>query len=379
MQTYLRFLLGPAVMAGVAFFLLAQDAVKEPATGKVLLLKNGSVLEGDIAQVGTQMCIRRGASEVWIDASKASRLCADWDDAYVHMQTLLKLDSAAERVKFARWCHLYHLNEKALEQARKAMELQPNHRDAKQLVSMLERSLKETPSKPNVPMASTPRTAPAPSIDVTAETLVSFTARVQPILMNTCVSCHGTGFVGKFRLERTSEGGYQIATRNNLNAALGYFDLDRPTQSLLLVKAIEAHGNTPLPPIKDRGAAPFQTMQSWIEQTIACNPQLKKQAPAEKSAKAEASPAPIVVSRSIPRIEVVAETKRPTEEPSRVLPAKASQIPILQMYQSVKQDPPRASSNATSPRTSAPEREWCDPEIFNEMSRSKTPANSVGR
>src|ERR1700722_12003774 len=120
MNTFCRFVLAPALLSGVGLFLLAQDTVQERTTGKVLLLKNGNVMEGDIEKVGAQVCIRRGSSEVWIDLDKTARLCADWEDAYAHMQSLLKLDSATDRVKLARWCLLYRMNDKALRQANQA-------------------------------------------------------------------------------------------------------------------------------------------------------------------------------------------------------------------------------------------------------------------
>ena len=82
MKTYLPFLIVPAAIVGVAIFVQAQDADKERTTGKVLLLKTGHAMEGDIDKVGTQLRIRRGKSEVWIAADSAVRLCADWDDAF---------------------------------------------------------------------------------------------------------------------------------------------------------------------------------------------------------------------------------------------------------------------------------------------------------
>ena len=68
-------------------------------SGKVLLLRNGQVLEGEIDKVGMQMRIRRGMSEVWIAADLSARLCADWDDAYLFMRTLIKEDNAHDQVR----------------------------------------------------------------------------------------------------------------------------------------------------------------------------------------------------------------------------------------------------------------------------------------
>src|SRR5713226_1715973 len=176
MKTYFRFLIVPAVFAGVGFFLHAQDGDQARIKGKILLLKTGHAMEGDIEKVGTQWCIRRGRSEVWIAEDKAIRLCADWDDAYAYAQTQIKLDDANDRVKLARWCHIHRLTEKALEQARAALELQPQNADAKQIVMLLERALKEPPAKPATPApaAATRPVEPAPTVDVSFESQVAF-------------------------------------------------------------------------------------------------------------------------------------------------------------------------------------------------------------
>src|SRR5450432_1898 len=98
MNTFFRFLLVPAIFAGAGFFLQAQDAEKERMRGKVLLLKTGHAMEGDIEKVGTQLCVRRGKSEVWIAEEKALRLCADWDEAFAYALSQIKASDANDRV-----------------------------------------------------------------------------------------------------------------------------------------------------------------------------------------------------------------------------------------------------------------------------------------
>jgi hypothetical protein len=267
-----------AVLAlGAAVVLHAQDAGKERGRGKVLLLKNGHAMEGEVEHIGQQYCIRRGPSEIWIASDKAARLCADWDDAFRHVQSLIKPDDANDRVKLARWCHLNRMNERALEQARKALELQPTHADAKQIVTTLERAKLEPVKKPAAPpiVVAAPKMEPAPTVDVTSETMISFTTKVQPILMNTCATCHANGQGGAFVLDRVYDATQKASSSRNLAAVLSQVDLERPAISPLLVRAITPHGGDSLPAIKSRDAKPLQAMQQWIEQTVAKNPQLK--------------------------------------------------------------------------------------------------------
>jgi hypothetical protein len=331
MKTLLPCLIGPALLAGVGYYLHAQDAAEKPATGTVLLLKNGQVMEGDIEKVGTQMRVRRGASEVWINADLSARLCADWDDAYVFMQTLIKADSAGDQVRLARWCNMHHMNDKALTHAKIALDLQPDHAGARQIVTLLERSQREPGAKQAPVSISTPASTSAKSsesafLDVTAETSIAFTAKVQPILMNTCACCHANGGGGKFVLERVSEGGQKVASLRNLAAVLNYIDMDRPSISPLLVKAVSPHGSG-TPPIKDRSAKPFIALKDWLDLTIARNPQLKEYHAAKKGV--------------------------PTKTPS---------------------DQPRVgfgSQNAATP-------EWCDPDIFNDWAHPRSGGPSAG-
>ena len=383
MNTFCRFVLAPALLAGVGFFLLAQEPIQERKTGKVLLLKNGNVMEGDIEKVGTQMCIRRGTSEVWIDLDKTARLCADWDDAYAHMQTLLKMDSATERVKLARWCLLYRLNDKALQQASQALQLQPNHREAKQLVAMLERAQKEPPPKSSVPAEAAPAPvppSPAPNMDVVAETLIHFTTRVQPILMNTCASCHATGHGGNFRLDRVADAGQKAATRQNLNMVLAYLDLERPAISPLLLKAVEVHGNGPLSPLKDRGAKPFQTMQQWIEQTIARNPQLKDYHAARK---AKSSAEGKIAAESTPGAEAASAPKTTPVTPLTGSADKTAElwkrkIEADRLAQVAKVNPPRVEPTVVSQTSTAlPASDPFDPAEFNQRAHPRK--HSVGK
>jgi hypothetical protein len=339
MKTYARFFIVPVVFVGLGFFLHAQDGDKGRGKGKILLLKTGHAMEGDIEKVGTQFCVRRGKSEIWIAEDRAIQLCADWDDAYAYAQTQIKRDDANDRVKLARWCHMHRLTERALEQARAALELQPHNSDAKQIVTLLERALKEPPAKPATPAPAAPArpVESAPTVDVSFESLVAFSTKVQPILMNRCAACHAGASGGKFHLDRVAESGQRASTQRNLAAVLTYVDLDRPSISPFLLKAITPHGDAQIPPIKDRTAKPMQTMQQWVEQTVAKNPQLKDYH-AKKQPPGSAQPKPKsvfptqrsatprqsddVVSQPVPRLEI------DEKNPPRVPPAEVTRPPM---------------------------------------------------
>jgi hypothetical protein len=351
MKTLSRWLLVPALVVGSGYALRAQEPGEDGPTGKILVLKTGHVMEGDIKQVGTQMCVRRGTSEVWIAANKTMRLSPDWLDAYAFMQTLIKEDVASDRIKLARWCHTNKLPAQALEQARIALALQPENADAKQLVTLLERALQEPPPQPTAAKLTptpTPKLEPVAAVDVTAETLISFSSKVQPILMNTCASCHAADADRKFHLERVSAGGHKVATQRNLAAVLQYVDLDRPTISPLLVKAVTPHGRDLTAPIRDRSAKPFESMQQWIVETIKKNPHLKEYRDAKKPVKT-----------------------RPEEKPSTFSTHSSSVLPDA--GEDVSRPAPRLEVTAlkTAPAAPPPERDPFDPAWFNEWAHPR--------
>ncbi len=349
MNKILPCLLAPVLVAGLGYCLFAQDA--EPRTsGKILLLKNGNVMEGDIDRVGAQIRIRRGPSEIFLAADSAVRICIDWDDAYVFMQTLIKPNSAGGHVALARWCNMHHMDDRALEQAKIALALQPDHTGARQIVTLLERSMKQPASRPAVPapVIAVKTQENVTPIDVTTETSVAFSTRVQPILMNACASCHASGVGGKFVLERVSDGSKKTSTQFNLAAVLGYVDLDRPTISPLLTKAVTPHGGAVSSAIKDRNSKPFVAIKDWVDLTITKNPQLKEYQAIRKGT-------PVKTSTPQPRSDFGAQQQQ------SAAPSHAPQPVAVQRLQ--------------APTV----REWCDPDIFNDWAHPRVQPQQTAR
>ena len=111
---------------------------------------------------------------------------------------------------------------------------------------------------------------PAPPIDISSDAFAAFATRVQPILMNTCVSCHSGGRGGNFQLVAT-DGGQRASTQANLAAVLEQVRTDNPALSPLFIKALSRHGNAAGAPLKDRQAIPYRTLQGWVDYLLATN------------------------------------------------------------------------------------------------------------
>ena len=162
--------------------------------------------------------------------------------------------------------------------------MRPTHEESRQLVAMLTRTVASNQNTPANPSRPNKIAVAPPAPDISSDTFALFATRVQPILMNTCISCHTGGRGGDFQLIRT-EGGQRSSTQANLAAVMAQVRVDNAILSPLLIKAVSPHGNAASAPIKDRKSIPFQTLQGWIEYVLVNNPHLKykeKEVVAEK-------------------------------------------------------------------------------------------------
>lgn len=327
----------PALCAGVGVSLFAQDAPPPRTSGKVLLLQNERVFEGDIARIGEFYRVRKGVSEIVVPAAQALRLCADWDDALAYMRSRANLGDPDERLRLAKWCQLNHQIEFAREEAKCALEMRPKHAQTNQFVKLLE----VTTTCKSVKPASEPELPPVPHIDLSFESVTAFTLKVQPILMNTCVNCHTGTYTGSFHLYRLHEGGDRIATQRNLAAVLSHVNLDKPVASPLLVMAVSAHGNAKTSPLPGRSAPTFATVCNWLDQTIADNPHLRDKIATPLPAKlppsvgkAPQAPMPVVTAvdkgdsaNGLPGVVVSQDIAPPPTQPVAV---KTAAMPVAE-------------------------------------------------
>src|SRR5262245_7440286 len=176
-----RFACALAALAAGWVALSAQEQLTPRTTGRVLLLRNHRALEGDIERVAGAYVIRRAASEVTVPTDEVLWLCADWDEAYALMGRQANLRDPDERVRLARWCDSHGLHARALAEIEAALRLRADHPAAKRLLPQLQRAASARPDAPAPGPSSDNQLATAPAMDLSAETLGLFTAKVQPI------------------------------------------------------------------------------------------------------------------------------------------------------------------------------------------------------
>jgi hypothetical protein len=267
MNTLIR-LTAVAVTAAAIVAARAEDLA---ATGKVLVLDNLRVLEGDVTRVDDQYRVARAVGETFVPAAKVLVVCSDLPAAYQFLQTRSNLRDASDRLHLARWCHANGLTRQAADEAQAALALEPNRVDCRELAQRLRREAARTPgpvatSRPVPPAPAKAAEEPEPvAVECGAETLALFTTKVQPILMNTCVACHHADSGRPFRLERVAADSLsgRRATQQNLMAAMALVSRQNPADSPLLVKAVTPHGTAALPPLRNPQTPAFRLLEQW--------------------------------------------------------------------------------------------------------------------
>jgi hypothetical protein len=229
------------------------------------------------------------------------------------------LRDADERLRLARWCHLYGLREEGLAEAKAALALRPGSGEAARLVRMLERPAVEATASEAAAVEAEP---PAPP-DLTMETLSQYVCKVQPILMNACVNCHAGERGGDFRLVRS----YELAkpharsTQRNLTAVLRQIDTDDPASSPLLHKALSVHGGLAQAPLKGRTSPAYRTLEEWVYKAAGEKPR------ATATRQPAVLPAAVIQTAGAMPVLVPVTANAPTS--STVVSAATTPAPVL--------------------------------------------------
>jgi hypothetical protein len=331
----------------------ADSPTPAPVTGRLLLLENEHTLEGTIERQGDQYRVRRSVGELWIPSDQVLHLCNNYAEAYTFLRSRANLRDADEHLRLAHWCQMHGLRPQALQEAREAVALRPEHAESRRLLRNLERLVTSPPTAAAAHSVDEPDgNLPPPPVD--NESLSIFITRVQPILMNACANCHATGRGGDFKLVRTYD--HSLTNRRsalqNLTAVLAQVNKDRPTTSRLLVKAVSVHGEMAQPVFKSHETSACRTLEEWVRSTVEHNPQLRDGSPAP-------APATVVSTGTRPTVEFAsAKTESKPAEPA---PQKPS-APVAPA-------PPPAPvkpTEAATPTLTEPVDAY-DPAIFNQQ------------
>jgi hypothetical protein len=301
----------------------AGEEVPARKTGHVLVLANERTLEGDVDRFGDQYRVRRAQGELWVPAASVLTLCEDYESAYRYLHKQANLNDPDEHLRLAKWCQARNLRDLARKEVREALEQRPDDAAARRLLSVLEHGL-------NRPAGTVKNTSEAvenalAAQPVSTESLSLFVTKVQPLLMNACIGCHGPEGGSKFKLTRI----YNPVLDNrrtmqaNLTAVMKHLDKDRPLSSPFLVKSVTVHGDMVQPPLKNRETPAYRSLEEWVRATVQEGPQ-----PQDAAVVAAPQPPRVLNPEPMPRkrvpTEAFASAQAPANNPSGDLVPAAS-------------------------------------------------------
>ncbi len=270
----------------------------ESSSGFVLL-RNGNVLRGQVEQERTFVNIRRDASAVVrLPATEVLHWAPTLEALYAYRVQHRKPHSLTAWFADAGWCveqGLLHIAGQELEKlarlapsdhrvaaldarlknavAREAIAAQASATTKPQGALPGERLPRDTlPSHRQGDQAAAdpmPATAKTPLAELPPHLLGSFTARVQPLLINRCgqSGCHGGSSSAAWQLDHFGLSSRLPATitRRNLAHLLKWVNETEPATSPLLIRARSPHGGLTTAPLAAGDAKLLSQLQAWAQ------------------------------------------------------------------------------------------------------------------
>jgi hypothetical protein len=266
-------MLGKLLWAGIVLLLASAVALgAPPPSGNqgVLVLRNGSVLSGQVVRTGDTYLISGPGMETRLRAGDVDFFCRDLLEAYSRKRLALAADDLEARLELAGWCLRHDLLDQAEEQAAAVQKRAPHSRRAQAVAQQIaDRRRDLAAPRPKVEAAPIgPRPADLEMLvrGLPASTVSDFTDVIQPLLLNHCAAagCHGPRSTSAFRLLKPSRSSSKRLTHRNLHATVAWIDRDDPARSRLLAAATEPHGGLSLPVFSRAKATHYRQLSAWV-------------------------------------------------------------------------------------------------------------------
>ena len=211
----------------------------------VLALMDGRVVSGRVtAAPGGYLLKRPGLADEMIPAFLVRTAAGSLTGCYENLRGAMGTPRPDVHLELADWCLRQRMFDEAKIEVVDALKLDPNRRDARELLTKLEEATNPQPRHRQAEAApsrtvegfleSTGRLTEGISPEATGQ----FVRRIQPLLVSKCANagCHGGDEGGAFRLvniRRSSSSG-RAANLENLREVLSLIDAGDPGQTKLL-------------------------------------------------------------------------------------------------------------------------------------------------
>ncbi len=241
------------------------------AQTKAILLDDLSVLEGTVQEIDGVLRVTTadGAAKI-VAARQIAHVAESRERLYDFVAGKVNTTTADGSLQLANWCEKVGMTDRALAHAKTAAALAPTNATAKKAVTRLEKAA----AKPRVDAFANAMPAVEQALpqvpNLPADAGIAFAAKVQPVLLNQCGTCHAQkAHAGTFKLTRIAEGYVNPeATAANLKAAAGQLTRDNPPASPLLTYAVTAHGGQKVAAFADRQRPAFQHLEAWVVKVL---------------------------------------------------------------------------------------------------------------
>ncbi len=251
--------------------------VTSTAPTGLVVLRNGEILSGRISHDGGRTIISSEGTEIRLSPREVDFVCQTLDEAYTVQHNRIVAGRIDDHLNLAEWCLRHELLGYAAREITAAMQIDPKSRRVALLDDRLRRALQPEPTKS--PASDNPSAVARPvSTDelerlvrsLPAGTVETFTATVQPMLLNYCATagCHGPSSQSSYTLSRAplEKIAARRLTERNLYNTLQWIDRDNPFDSKLLSAAREPHGPNQASGATGVGTSKYQELVNWVAQ-----------------------------------------------------------------------------------------------------------------
>lgn len=354
-----RYALSLFALLAMAAPLRAQPSLT-PEAG-LLVLTNGSVLEGNVTRAGDLYIVTRGeSSEVRLPAAQVEAFCGSLDEAYEFKVRHLTGRGTKPHLDLAEWCLGQNLHLQCSQQLTEAAHIDPEDKRLTELDRRLKLAVDAAPPAFATPQAVISNVS-AEELENAARALPKgsvekFAAIVQPILLNRCGAnqCHGPNAKAEFRLLRPPAGqqASRRFTQRNLYATLAQLDRVNPAASPLLAMPQQRHGSSLTAIFDKHSQQQLAQLEAWVAMTVGAQ---AGKLSTSNAAAAPPSPAPATITPTAATLSQPAAAAPVAASGDQTAPASVRAMrPPLDGGSVAGPAPPRFSP-----------RDRYDPEIFN--------------
>jgi hypothetical protein len=300
-----QFFVSVVLVVAVSVAAALGEGQGETAGVKVLVLRNGRVIRGDITRLGDRaVVVLPNGGQVQLPARDIAIEAQSIEEAYELLRAALQSPEQIDgHLELATWCMREGLHSQATSELLVAFQIKPDDPRIDQISKQLDYVVSAKSAAPKKSQdAKTIKPATAQELDLLARAMPKvaveqFTSSVQMVLLNRCgtAQCHDNNSKSALRLMRPAKGErfWRRMTLRNLHSTKLQIDARHPQESPLLKMAVTPHGGSQTAVFEEEDGQQFANLKAWV--ALATN----SPAPRREAAAAPPSAVPATLSRDI--------------------------------------------------------------------------------